>query len=311
LSPPKPVFPEPRDGMTSSGRRTALASWIASTENPLTARVMVNRIWQRHFGRGIVRSANNFGFAGIPPTHLELLDWLASEFVRSGWKLKPLHKLILMSNTYRMSSTADQQALARDPENDLLWRFDMRRLDGEEIRDSILAVNGTLNLKTMGGPSIYPTIPPEVLAGQSRPGYGWNKSTPEEMARRSVYIHIKRSLTVPLLASFDAPDTDSSCPVRFATTQPTQALGMLNSTFLNEQAKLFADYVRQQAGDDPCAQVRLALKRVLQRDPTNTEVERGVRFLKAGRDSHRLAEAEALKSFCLLALNLNEFIYLD
>lgn len=317
LSPPVPALTTPAGDAASSGRRAALAAWITSPGNPLTARVMVNRIWQYHFGRGIVRSSSNFGYLGTAPTHPELLDWLASEFVKparggaeNAWRLKPLHRMIVMSSAYRMSSRADVKALKKDPENDLLWRFDMRRLEAEEIRDSILAVNGTLN-RAQFGPSVYPAIPREVLAGQSVPGAGWGKSTPEEQARRSIYIHIKRSLTVPLLASFDSADTDTSCPVRFATTQPTQALSMLNSAFIGEQARLLADDLRTKAGDaGPAAQVRLALSRVLQRPPTMPEVQRGLNFM-AGLRKGGVSEKEALRCFCVVALNLNEFVYLD
>jgi hypothetical protein len=302
-----PVFPPPNPNVATSGRRKVLADWIASPDNPLTARVMVNRLWQHHFGRGIVRSSNDFGYRGTPPTHPELLDWLASEFVARGWSLKALHKLMVMSNAYQMSSNRQ----STDPENDLFGRFDLRRLSAEEVRDSVLAVSGNLNRGKMGGPSVYPRISAEVLAGQSRPGNGWRPSASEEQARRSVYVHIKRSLLVPLLASFDAADTDASCPVRFGTTQPTQALGMLNGDFLNEQAKVFADDLRRGAGDDAAAQVRLALRRVTQREPSAAEVERGAQFIARLRDRHQLAAEEALRQFCLLALNLNEFVYLN
>ena len=199
---------------------------------------MVNRVWHYHFGRGIVRSTSDFGFHGIRPTHPELLDWLASEFVAGGWRLKRLHKLIMLSSTYQMSSQASA-GLASDPLNDLLWRFDMRRLSAEEIRDSILAVNDCLNRGRMFGPSIYVAIPREVMAGQSMPGAGWGRSPPTESVRRSIYIHAKRSLAVPMIANFDGPDSDISCPARFVTTQPTQALGMLNSSLINEEASLF------------------------------------------------------------------------
>jgi hypothetical protein len=311
LAPPKPDLREPAADAQTSGRRLALAKWIASKDNPLTARVMVNRLWQYHFGRGIVRSSSNFGLQGTPPTHPELLDWLAGEFVSGGWRLKPLHRLIVLSSAYRLSSRADARALAKDPENGLFGRFDMRRLSAEEVRDSILAVNGSLNLKKMYGPSVFVPIPAEVLAGQSMPGWGWGKSSPEDEVRRSVYIHVKRTLAVPILASFDAADTDASCPVRFATTQPTQALGMINSKFVNDQAKVFAAFARKQAGADPAAQVRLVLRRVLQREPEAKEVERGVKFLEAMRAEDHLDDAGALRCFCLLALNLNEFMYLD
>ncbi|MCA9080192.1 MAG: DUF1553 domain-containing protein, partial [Planctomycetaceae bacterium] len=296
---------------SSSGRRRVLANWIASPENPLTARVMVNRLWQGHFGRGIVRSTNNFGLQGDRPTHPELLDWLAAEFVEHGWSLKHLHRLILHSNAYQMSSTGNSQALAQDPQNDLFWRFDMRRLRAEEIRDSILAVNGALNLDKMYGPSMYPLIPAEVMAGQSRPGHNWENSPLEERMRRSIYIHIKRSLTVPLLAAFDVADTDFTCPVRFATTQPTQALGMLNSEFLNEQARVFAEFLKEHAGADVAVQVRLALRRTMQHEPEAEDVERGLSLIETLQQDHGQNADQALQHFCLLALNLNEFVYLD
>jgi mono/diheme cytochrome c family protein len=314
LTTKEPVLPVTgRD--TSSGRRHALAEWIASPENPLTARVLVNRLWQHHFGRGLVRTPSDFGYRGAPPTHPELLDWLASELAtpREGegaWKLKRLHRLMVLSSAYRMSSRPDPAALAQDPENDLLWRFDLRRLSAEEVRDSILAVSGNLNRKT-GGPSVYPRLPREVLHGQSMPGVGWGQSSAEEQARRTVYVHVKRSLSVPFLTAFDTADPDASCSARFTTTQPTQALMMLNSDFLNEQAKVFAADLRRRAGTDEAAQVRLALRRVTQREPTSKEIERGVEFMARLKNKRQLSSEEALRSFCLLALNLNEFIYLN
>jgi hypothetical protein len=271
---------------------------------------MMNRVWQFHFGRGIVRSANNFGFQGDRPTHQELLDYLSAEFVRSGWRLKPIHRMLLLSNAYKMASRANPTALAKDPENDLMWRFDMRRLGAEELRDSVLAATGSLNLK-MGGPSIYPDIAAEVLAGQSMPGAGWGRSSAEEQCRRSVYIFVKRSLAVPIIASFDGADTDFTCPVRFATTQPTQALGMLNSSWTNEQSRTFAAFLKKKAGDERPAQVKLALWRVLQRAPSPAEIERGVRLIESLERDEKAGPDEALASFCLVALNLNEFIYLD
>ncbi len=311
LSPPEPAIALPAEDVASTGRRRALARWITSADNPLTARVMVNRIWHYHFGRGIVRSTSDFGFQGIRPTHPELLDWLASEFVAGGWRLKRLHKLIMLSSTYQMSSAANDKALAADPLNNLLWRYDMRRLSAEEIRDSILAVNDSLNRADMFGPSVYVTIPDEVLAGQSMPGAGWGKSRPGESSRRSIYIHVKRSLPVPLIANFDGPETDASCPARFVTTQPTQALGMLNSAFIGEQAQRLADYLRQQAGVDRPAQVSLALQRLFQREPTPAEIDRGVKLLAALEREHELSPELALKQFCVAMYNLNEFVYLD
>jgi len=311
LSVPFPQIVPPKEGVASSGRRLALAKWIASKDNPLTARVMANRIWHSHFGRGIVRSTSDFGFKGIAPTHPQLLDWLASELMAGDWKIKRLHKLIMLSNTYQMSSQPNEQALAKDPINNLLWRFDMRRLSAEEIRDSILAVNGGLNLQKMYGPSVYVKIPQEVLAGQSRPGAGWGKSSPEDEARRSIYIHVKRSLVVPMIASFDGADTDASCPVRFVTTQPTQALGMLNSEFVNQQAEVFAKYLRQHAGEQLADQVALGLRRTLQRQPTPTEIERGEKLIATLREKYGMSPEAALKQLCVTFLNLNEFMYLD
>jgi hypothetical protein len=217
----------------------------------------------------------------------------------------------MLSSTYQMSAQSDEQALAVDPVNDMLWRFDMRRLSAEEIRDSILAVNGSLNRVAMFGPSVYVSIPDEVLAGQSMPGSGWGKSAPAESNRRSIYIHVKRSLPVPLIASFDGPETDASCPARFETTQPTQALGMLNSAFVSEQAERFAQYLRDQAGDDRAAQIALALRRLFQREPTRGEIDRGVSLLATLQVKHGLSPQLALQQFCVAAYNLNEFIYLD
>ncbi len=304
------VVPTPAPDAKSSGRRLALANWVASPENRMTSRVMVNRIWQHHFGRGLVRSPNNFGQLGDLPTHPELLDWLAAEFINQGWHMKALHKTIMLSSTYRMSSRPSKLALEKDPVNDLFSRFEMRRLSAEELRDTIHAVNGRLNLK-MYGPGIYPEISAEVLAGQSAPGSGWGKSSPEEQARRSVYIHVKRSLITPLLADFDFADTDSSCAARFATTQPTQALAMLNGDFLNTQATEFARRVKQDAADDAEKQVRLALKLALSREPEMASVERGLKLLKSLREKHQLDVDQALKYYCLLVYNLNEFVYVD
>jgi mono/diheme cytochrome c family protein len=294
----------------SSGRRTALANWITSRDNQLTARVMVNRVWQHHFGRGIVRSPNNFGLQGDRPTHPELLDWLASELIDSGWNLKHIHRLIINSNAYKMSSRGESEALRTDPTNDYFWRFDMRRLAAEEIRDSVLATCGNLNLK-MYGPGIYPEIPKEVLAGQSVPGRGWGKSPPEEQARRSIYVHVKRSLLLPILDSFDLAETDRSAPTRFASTQPTQALLMLNSEFINKQADIFAERLRREAGDDLTAQVKLGLNLATSRTPTDAEVRRGVDLVTTLAREEGASQAAALRYFCLMVLNLNEFMYLD
>jgi hypothetical protein len=275
----------------------------------LTARVLVNRLWQHHFGRGIVRSPNDFGLHGDRPTHPELLDWLAGEIVRRGWRLKALHRLILTASTYQMSSRGNPAGLAADPANDLFWRFDLRRLTAEEVRDSVLAVTGTLNPK-MSGPGTYPELPREVLAGQSMPGYGWGKSSAAEQARRSIYIHVKRSLLEPLLESFDVAETDRTTPVRFVTTQPTQALHLLNGEFLNRQAAVFAGRLRHEAGAEAEPQVRLALRLATGRPPIERDVRRGVELIAALRAEGATAE-RARAGFCLVVLNLNEFVYLD
>jgi len=306
----EPKIADAAPNAKTSGRRTVLANWIASKENQLTSRVFVNRVWQNHFGRGIVPTTNDFGLFGEKPTHPELLDWLATEFMNNGWKLKAFHKLIMTSNTYRMSSKADPKGMELDPSNTLLWRFNMRRLTAEEVRDSILAVSGKLNLKPFG-PSVYPLLPRAVLAGQSVPGQGWGKSSPEEASRRSVYVYIKRSLLVPILIQHDQADTDSSCPVRYTTTVPTQALGMLNGEFTNEQALFLAERLRKDVPDNLEEQVRLAIRLTTGRQPKADEVTKDVAFIREVMAKDKLDELKALKLYCLLALNANEFVYLD
>ncbi|MFM8273632.1 MAG: DUF1553 domain-containing protein [Gemmata sp.] len=307
---PDPEIPAPAAGQRSSGRRTVLANWITDPKNPFTARVMVNRVWQYHFGRGIVPSANDFGKLGEQPTHPELLDWLASDFVAGGWRLKRLHKLIMLSSTYQLGSAGDANNLKADPANSLLWRYNMRRLTGEEVRDSVLAVSGALNLKQYG-PSTYPKIPREVLAGQSVPGQGWPTSPPEEANRRSVYAHVKRSLRVPVLVGFDQPDPDSSCPVRYVTTVPTQSLGLLNGEFANEQADTFAARLQKELPGDVRAQLARAVRLTTGRAPTADEVKADLAFVEKLKAEHKLNDRQALARYCLLCLNANEFVYLD
>jgi mono/diheme cytochrome c family protein len=294
--------------MPTTGRRLALAKWLVKPDHILTTRVIANRLWQHHFGRGIVRTPNDFGLQGTPPTHPELLDYLATELVKNGWSLKKMHKLIVSSNTYQMASTPNQAAYKVDPTNDLFWKFDMRRLTAEELRDSILFVSGNINLK-MGGPSVYPDIQQEVLQGQSIPGYGWNVKDmkPEDKARRSIYVHVKRSLLLPILVAFDNAETDRTLPLRFASTQPTQALALLNSKFLQAQATLLSEQVKS---PENSVFVKGILRRVTQRPSTEKEITRGVALIEKLEKSG-MNEANARKNFCLMALNLNEFIYLD
>lgn len=304
-----PIIPTPGEEARSSGRRTVLADWIASPDNPLTARVMANRIWQHHFGRGIVASPNNFGSNGLPPTHPDLLDWLAIQFIEHDWRMKSMHRLIMRSSTYQMSSQGDPEALQRDPANDLLWRFDLRRLSAEEVRDAVLAVNGRLNPQ-MYGPGFYEEISAEVLAGQSRPGSGWGKSPPDQQARRAVYIHVKRSLLTPLLEAFDLADPDSSCDARFVTTQPAQALAMLNGKFMNDQAAHLAERLRREAGEDRVAQIRRAWQLTVGREPDEAS-QRDALALFDTLQQHGVPPEKALDYYCLLVYNLNEFLYLD
>lgn len=305
-----PKIPAAATDARSAGRRRVLAEWITSPRNMLTARVIVNRVWQHYFGRGLVRSANNFGELGTPPTHPELLDFLALWLVDHNWQLKPLHRLILTSNTYQMSSAGNERALAVDPTNDLLWRFDLRRLSAEELHDATLVTTGQFNPK-MFGPGFYPALSKEVLATQSRPGDGWGQSSPEEQTRRSVYMHLKRSLLPPLLTAFDFPDVDATCEARFVTTQPGQALAMLHSEFFNEQAAKLAAQATAAAGRDPEAQVAQAIRFALNRPATKNEVAAGLDLIDRLTRQHNQKPEDAFRYWCLTVLNLNEFVYLD
>jgi mono/diheme cytochrome c family protein len=291
------------------GLRTELAKWIADKDNPLTARVFVNRLWQEYFGRGIVRSSDNFGRAGTPPTHPELLAWLARDFVDGGWRIKRLHKQILLSRTYRMSSAAgNQKARAIDADNDLFWRQNLRRLDAEALRDSMLAVSGRLNPAT-GGPGVFPALSRDVLATQSRPGMGWGSSSLEEQSRRSVYIYLKRTLMVPFLESFDYTNTAESVGTRPVTTVAPQALLLLNSEFSNSQARALAARVRREAGDVKKQQIERLFRLALGRLPTARDVKVATELLE--RNAGTGGTGDPLASLCLVVLNLNEFAYVD
>ncbi|MCL6607943.1 MAG: DUF1553 domain-containing protein, partial [Geminicoccaceae bacterium] len=295
----------------------ALARWITDPQHPLTARVIVNRLWQHHFGRGLVATPSDFGRTGAAPSHPELLDWLACELVERGWELKRMHRLIVSSTAYRQSSRIATASLAQrdvsggdprrsraahgaqhqtpaqveaqqiDPDNTLLWRQNLRRLEAEAIRDAVLAASGELNL-AMGGRGIFPTLPPEVLAKQSRPGSGWDRSPPAEQARRSVYIFVKRTLGVPLLEALDAASPDTPVAQRSVTTVAPQALILLNSQFMAEQAAAMARRVAGEAGTDVRSRVRVAFLRALARPPTLEEESLAMGFLQ--RQSVRWAE---------------------
>ena len=279
--------------------RVALAKWLASRGNPLTARVIVNRVWQFHFGEGLVRTPSDYGKLGQKPTHPELLDWLATWFVSNGWSIKKLHTLILASNTWRMSKAVTEQYLAEDPEDRLLWRFPYKRLEAEAIRDSMLAVSGKLN-PAMGGPSMFPEVPEAAFAGSSDPGKIWKASPEPERNRRTVYAFLKRSLIVPMLEVLDLCDTARSSAQRLTTSVAPQALTLFNGDFVNAQAAAFAARLRAM-GTEPASQIDLAYRLALARRPTAGEMERTLNFLKA----------ESLEQVARVILNLNEFVYVD
>ena len=303
------IPPMPEDSGTS-GRRLALAKWMTRPDNPRTARVMVNRIWQHHFGRGLSPTPNDFGYLGTAPTHPELLDWLATEFVAKGWSVKTMHRLLLNSKTYRLSITNDEKGAAEDPGNDFFWRFNPRRLTAEELRDSILAGTGELNLE-MGGPSIYVPMPEEVLATSSTKGGKWGVSPPDQANRRSVYVKIKRSLQPPMFTDFDLADTDNTCPVRFTTTVPTQALAMMNSEFIHEKAGALAKRLEKDRPGDLQGQIRRAFELVLSRGPDESELALSLAFIGKMKNESKLSPELALQRFCVAVFSFNEFFYLD
>jgi hypothetical protein len=298
----------------STGRRLWLARWIASPDNPLTARVIANRVWQWHFGRGLVATSNDFGLAGELPSHPELLDWLAAELVESGWSLKHLHRLIVHSSTYRTSAALFSAPAEQPRLLSLYGRWALRRIEAEVLRDSALAVAGVLN-RQAGGPGVYPPLPPAVLATQSRPGLGWGQSGEPQSARRSVYVFAKRSLQPPELELLDTPDSTSPCERRPASTTAPQALTLLNGAFLNEQAQRFAARLVREAGADRVARVRQAFRLALCRPPRPDEerlalafLDRQQRQIAADRPQGDARQA-ALASFCLVLFNSNEFSY--
>lgn len=308
---PVPDLPRAADGERSSGRRLALARWIASEDNPLTARVMVNRIWQHHFGRGIVPSSSDFGEFGERPTHPELLDWLAVEFMENGWSIKHMHKVMLLSATYRMAyRPGDATTATVDPNNDLLWRYRMRRLSAEEVRDSVLWLTGKLN-PAMGGESFFSFVSAEARATSSQPGNVWGNSPEEQRLRRSVYIKVKRSLGTPLMQAFDQADTDNPCPERFTTTQPSQALAMLNGEFTQVRSADIARRLEEEVPDDLEGQLTRLLELALARPADELHVTELLDFHTELREEHGLEPHRALAHCCLLVINLNEFVYLD
>jgi hypothetical protein len=260
---------------------------------------MVNRIWHHHFGRGIVPTLDNFGKMGDPPTHPELLDWLALEFMDRGWSVKQMHRLLMTSEAYRMSSQfADPGNMQRDAANRYLWRFQARRLEAETVRDAILATSGGLN-REIGGPAVFPALQADVLK-QMTHGI-WNKETDgPKVWRRSVYIYRKRGLPFPMLESFDLPDQNISCGMRTSSTVPTQALMLMNDEWVLRQADLFAQRVREAEPADEEKQIELAYRLSVSRAPDARERNAAREYLK----SHSLA------GLAHVVLNLNEFVYL-
>lgn len=317
----EPPAPEAK----TTGRRTQLAHWITDPRNPLTARVIVNRLWQHHFGEGLVRTPDNFGSLGSPPTYPELLDYLASELVDGGWRLKRLHKMIMLSSTYQMDSTHPREAEYSqvDFANELCWRAARRRLESEPLRDAMLAASGQLNPKA-GGPSFFPPATKESLEGLSKKGAEWGTSPPEEQRRRSIYMMTKRSLLLPLMTTFDFADTTQPCSQRNVSIVAPQALALLNNDFVHGQSTALAERVIAQAGPDPAAQIEAAWWLALSRSPSESERTAATAHLatqrqnltsQAAADGKPLAEDElgrrALASLCHVLFNTNEFIYVD
>jgi len=278
----------------SNGRRLALAEWIASDQNPFTARVIVNRIWQRHFGEGLVRTPSDFGRNGEPPSHPELLDWLATRFIENKWSIKSMHKLMLTSAAYRQSSQhpAQKEYAVNDPTNRLLWRMNWQRLDAEALRDSILAVSGRLN-SAPGGPPVLFDVPEDVAQGFEF--FKWYPSSEQEQRRRSVYLIQRRSVLMPMAETFDAPNLSTSCPRRQTTIVAPQALTLLNGALTRTEAQHFAARIEKAA--DP---VNEAFWLALSRPPTEAE-----------RRTAASVASKSLASLAAVLFNLNEFLYVE
>jgi hypothetical protein len=286
--------------------RLKLAEWIVDPANPVTARVMANRIWQYHFGAGLVVTANDFGRMGTRPSNPDLLDWLASRFVAGGWRIKPLHRMILLSSAYQQSSISpiEKSAMEKDSENALLWKFSHRRLEAEELRDAMLAVSGRLNLKA-GGPSFMPPIDPALVLSLKRPQYWVATRDKTEYDRRTVYMIYKRNLRLPFEEVFDAPDTLLSCARREQSTHAPQALELLNGQTSNDLAATFADRILQ-ARTTPAARIDYAFRLAAGRLPTASEKALALSFL-----ADEAGDPARVKEFALAVFNLNAFLYVN
>lgn len=312
----QPPFLSPNEW--SSRRRLSLARWIVSKQNPVTPRVIVNRVWQWHFGAGIVRTPNDFGLLGQPPTHPELLDYLSHWFVHeANWSLKALHRKIMSSRTYRMSRKSRDSYAIADPENLLLWRRSYQRLEVEAIRDSMLFVSGRLN-REMYGPAMHPFIPRDALLNHADKTTIWPEFDEAAASRRTVYAFIKRSLLVPMLEVLDLCDTTRTAPQRMVTTVPTQALTLYNGQFVNRQAGHFAERLVAEGGDTLDERITYAWRLTFCRTPSSRERVAMAAFFAdelesalRGEASSSQAELAALTSLCRVILNLNEFVYPD
>ena len=304
MSSPDAIIPS-----AAAGRRSALAQWLASPENPLTARVMVNRIWQLRMGTGLVRTPNDFGLLGERPSNPKLLDWLATEFIARKWSVKAIDRMIVLSSVYQQSAEDDLAKSKIDPENKLYWRMNRKRLEGEMIRDSVTTVAGTLNPR-LGGKPVRIPIEQEIydlIFTEGEPDNLW-PVTPDrsEHNRRSLYLLNKRTVRLPFLANFDQPDTMTSCPARPASTHALQALSLMNSDFMQEQSNALAVRLERECPQTdlsearPC-QVRRAFKVALARAPRPAEAAMAHRFF---------AKGGLLPDFCLALLNRNEFVYI-
>jgi len=305
----------------STQQRRALAEWMADIDQgagALVARVIVNRVWQHHFGQGLVRTVNDFGARCDPPTHPELLEWLTSEFVKSGWRLKPLHRLIMNSSVYLQETTFDAAKAKVDPDNRLLWRRRPQRIESEILRDAMLAVSGTLNPQ-MFGPAVKAPIAPEAIQARNmKDPYPKDVKDTPATHRRSIYMFHKRVVQHPLMQAFDGPDAQASCGRRENTTVAPQALALLNDKFVRARAMDFAQRIGKEAGAE--TQVRLAWRLALGREPSATELEWATGFINAqlrqrstrdsGRPKNEL-QTLALADFAQAVFALNEFIYVD
>lgn len=288
---PLSFLPVPAGGLASPPpearttlRRLQLARWLVDSRNPVTPRVAVNRLWQHHFGKGLVRSPNDFGFNGSKPTHPELLDWLAAELVENGWKLKPLHKMMVMSRTYRQASLHPQQALyaERDAANHSWWHAERRRRDAESLRDAMLAVGGQLD-RRQGGPSFRPTLSADALEGLSRKSGAWQASPAAEQLRRSLYMYVQRSLLSPLMTTFDFADSTLPCGQRDVTTVAPQALALLNNEFVHERSQAVAEQILDQQATPAMGdqQIVAAWTSILGRTPSPRELAAARRHVEA------------------------------